>query len=274
MKVDSMDRSFDKVLVRRPGKSYENCVSKNPESKNIDPKEAKNQHENYVNTLTENNIEVIKLPIDESHPDSIFTQDAALVGEKTERAVICRFGEPTRRGEEKSIEKHLNHEGYEIKNIEAPGTLEGGDILVTDKDKIFVGVSDRTNEEGIEQLAIHFPKKEVIKVPVSKVFHLLSGVNFLGDGTLAICPDIVDLEYFEDFELIIINKDEQETRYKNKPINMISIGGRKVLLPEAYPKTAEILSDHGYKPVQVKITEFWKGDAGITCPMLPFYKDI
>lgn len=269
-----MDRSFDKVLVRPPAESYKDCVSKNPERENIDIDKATKQHENYVRTLRQNGIEVFELLSDNSHPDSIFTQDVALIGEKTKKAVICRFGEPNRRGEEKKVESWLEDKRYELKHIEPGGTLEGGDILVTDKDKIFVGESERTNQEGIDQLATHFSEKDVIKVPVSEVFHLLSGVNFLGEGTLAVCPDIVDTDYFEDFDLVYIHKEEQETRYKNKPINMISIGDGKVLLPKAYPKTAEILRNEGYQPIQVEITEFWKGDAGITCPMLPFYKDV
>ncbi len=269
-----MDRVFEKVLVRPPGNSYRNCLSKNPYHHDIDIDKTLEQHRTYVEVLESEGVEVEKLPTLESYPDSIFIQDTALIGENSKTAVMCRFGVSERRGEEKSVAKNLKEEGYRVKNIEPPGTLEGGDILVTDKNKIFIGVSERTNESGIEQLSDFFPHVEVVKVPVSKVFHLLSGVNFVGDGTLAVCPDIVELDYFDDFDLIEIKKEEQNTRYENKPINMLYIGDRKILLPEVYQKTGQILEEEGYSVVKVDISEFWKGDAGMTCPMLPFYKNL
>ncbi len=269
-----MDRLFDKVLVRSPGQSYKDCLSKNPLHDTIDIKSTLDQHREYVHLLEESGIKVEKLPTLESYPDSIFIQDTALVGEKSKTAVMCRFGVAERRGEEDSIEEYFVEEGYEVKRIDPPGTLEGGDILVTDQDKIFVGVSERTNKDGIDQLSEHFPHIEFVKIPVSEVFHLLSGVNFIGNSTLAICPDIVDTDHFEGFDLVKMKKDEQDTKYKNKPINMLYVGNGKILLPEAYKKTGKILEGAGYTVVKVNISEFWKGDAGMTCPMLPFYKGI
>ena len=269
-----MDRSFDKVLVRPPGRSYKDCLSKNPYHDEIDLDKTLKQHTNYVKKLESAGIEIEELPPLESYPDSIFVQDTALIGESSKKAVICRMGVPERRGEEDSIAEHLREEGYRIKKIEPPGTLEGGDILVTDKDKIFVGLSERTNREGVKQLSDHLPGVEVIGVPVSEVFHLLSGVNYIGDGTLAVCPDIVDESYFDDFDMVEITKAEQNTKYKNKPINMLYLGDCKVAMPEVYKNTGDILEQIGYTVIGIDISEFWKGDAGMTCPMLPFYKGI
>ncbi|MFW5946283.1 MAG: dimethylarginine dimethylaminohydrolase family protein [Candidatus Natronoplasma sp.] len=267
-----MTKLFDKVLVRPPGESYGDCLSKNPLHDTIDLKKTLEQHKNYVKLLKKNGIKVEQLPPLGSYPDSIFIQDTALVGDSSNTAVVCRFGVSERRGEENSVEEYFVEEGYQVKRIEPPGTVEGGDILVTDKDKIFVGMSERTNESGIEQLSMYFPKTEFVEIPVSEVFHLLSGANFIGDGTLAVCPDIVDLDYFGDFDLIEIKKEEQNTSYENKPINMLYIGDGKILLPEVYQNTGHILEEAGYSVVKLDISEFWKGDAGMTCPMLPFYK--
>ena len=269
-----MDRSFDKVLVRPPGKSYKDCLSKNPYHDKIDLDKTLKQHTNYVKKLESAGIEIEELPPLEAYPDSIFVQDTALIGESSKKAVICRMGVPERRGEEDSIAEHLREEGYRIKKIEPPGTLEGGDILVTDKDKIFVGISERTNESGIEQLADFFPDVEVIGVPVSHVFHLLSGVNFVGDGALAVCPDIVDKEHFDDFDMIEITKAEQDTRYENKPINLLYLGDKTIMLPHVYKRTKDIFEDLNFEVLSLNISEFWKGDAGMTCPMLPYYKGI
>ena len=272
--MEVMDRLFDEVLVRPPGESYEDCLSHNPFHDTIDIRKTLKQHKDYVRLLEKNGVKVEELSPLESYPDSIFIQDTALVGKKSKTAVICRFGVSERRGEEKTVEEYFVEKGYQIKKINPPGTLEGGDILVTDQNKVFVGKSERTNESGIKQLSEFFPKTEFVGVPVSEVFHLLSGVNFIGEGTLAICPDIVNTDYFEDFDLLEIRKEDQDTKYENKPINMLYIGDRKILIPEVYNKTGKILEDAGYDVIKVNISEFWKGDAGMTCPMLPVYKGI
>ena len=263
-----MDRLFDTVIVRRPGESYKSCVSTNPEHRSIDVNLAKKQHEEYVKILKENGIEVIELEPLENHPDSVFVQDTAIVGVNSNLAVLSRFGEPSRRGEEESIKEVLKKEGFEIKHVEEPGTIEGGDVLVTNQGVVFVGLSQRTNAKGIKQLAQFFPKVKVISVPISKIFHLLSGVNYLGNKTVVISPHVVDIEYFKGFKFITIAEDEL---YVN---NMLYLGEREVLLPAGYPKTEEKLRREGFKPVLVNVSEFWKGDGGVTCLNLPFYKPL
>jgi hypothetical protein len=62
--------------------------------------------------------------------------------------------------------------------IESPGTLDGGDVLVT-PGKVFVGISGRTNAEGVRQLAALVAPHgfEVVAVPVTGCLHLKSAVT-------------------------------------------------------------------------------------------------
>jgi len=99
-------------------------------------------------------------------------------------------------------------------------------------------------------------------------------VNFVGDGALAVCPDIVDKEHFDDFDIIEITKAEQDTRYENKPINLLYLGDKTIMLPHVYKRTKDIFEDLNFEVLSLNISEFWKGDAGMTCPMLPYYKGI
>ncbi|MFP4142227.1 MAG: dimethylarginine dimethylaminohydrolase family protein [Thermoplasmata archaeon] len=269
-----MDRLFDKVLMRPPEENYIDCISKNPYHDKIEFGRTLVQHEYLVDLLDKEGLKVEVIQPLRPHPDGVFIQDTAIVGEESKTAILCRFGVSERRGEEESVGEYLEGLGYDVKKIRSPGTLEGGDVLVTDEDKIFVGLSKRTNESGADQLSEFLPGKEVVKVPVSEVLHLLSAVNFIGDRTLAICPDIVAKHYFDDFDMIEITRAEQETKYKNKPINMLYLGDKKVVLPKPYSKTGDILEEFGYTVKKMNISEFWKGDAGITCPILPFYKGV
>ena len=261
-----MNKLFETVIVRPPGKNYRECISTNPQKKTVNLKLAIKQHREYVKILRENSIEVIELPPLDNYPDSVFIQDTAIIGLKSKTAVISRFGKEKRRGEEISIRKFLEGMKFKIKNIKPPGTLEGGDVLVTDQKIVFIGESQRTNKEGINQFTQYFPNLKIIKIPITKIFHLLSGVSYLGNKTIAISPHLVNPKYFESFKLITIPSNES---YAN---NMLYIGDRKVIIPLGYPKTREKLVKEGYKPIEVNVSEYWKCDGGITCLNLPLYK--
>jgi len=69
--MNSLDRLFDLVLVRPPANSYVDCVSSNPQRKNIDLALAKEQHRNYASILKESGIRVIELEPLEKYPDSV-----------------------------------------------------------------------------------------------------------------------------------------------------------------------------------------------------------
>nr|MDO8045467.1 arginine deiminase family protein [Candidatus Baldrarchaeota archaeon] len=259
----SMDRLFDRVVVCPPAKTYVNCVSTNPEHDTIDVNLALKQHQEYVNILRENDIHVIELKPQEKYPDSCFVQDTAVIGTKI--AVICRFGEKSRRGEEEIIRKILEKE-MPVRDIKAPGTLEGGDVLVTDQGIIFVGETKRTNRNGINQLARCFPHINVEVVPVSGILHLMSACSYLGSKTIVVCPKYVDPSIFHGFKLIKVPEEEVYAT------NLLYIGDKKVLMPDGYPKTRDKLRKTGFKPIEVNLSEFWKGDGGVTCLSLPFYK--
>ena len=260
-----MDRLFNRVLVRPLGESYKRCVSTNPMHDTIDVSLAKKEHREYVKILKENGIDVIELPVLEEHPDSVFVQDTSIIGESSRTAVLCRFGEPSRRGEERSVKEYLDKEGFTTVEIKVPGTIEGGDVLVTDAGVVFIGESVRTNPEGIRQFAAAFPHVRVVGIKLTKIFHLLSGVNYLGKKRIAISPHVVDPSYFQGFKLIEIPEDEL---YAN---NMLYLGEERVLIPAGYPKTKEKLKRQGFKPIEVDVSEFWKGDGGVTCLNSPFY---
>ncbi len=260
-----MDRLFNRVLVRDPSLSYKKCVSTNPLHDTIDISLAIKQHREYVQILKENEIEVIELPILNNHPDSVFMQDTSVIGESSKTAVICRFGEKSRRGEEKSVKEYLKKQNFKTIDIRAPGTIEGGDVLITDMDVIFIGESVRTNSNGIKLFAEAFPHAKVVSIKLTQIFHLLSGVNYLGKRRFAISSHTVDPTYFYGFKLIEIPKDEL---YAN---NMLYLGDNKVLIPTGYPQTSNKLKSEGFEVIEVDVSEFWKGDGGVTCLNSPFY---
>ena len=158
-----MDRLFDQVVVRPPSKSIIGCISTNPLRTTVNPSQASRQHREYVKILREHGIEVVEMPPLEGYPDSVFIQDTAVVGSKSRRALIARFGAVPRRGEEVSVENLLKSMGFATMRVQEPGTLEGGDVMVTDIGLVYVGVSGRTNTVGVEQLRKVFPGVHVVE---------------------------------------------------------------------------------------------------------------
>jgi dimethylargininase len=66
------------------------------------------------------------------------------------------MGAPSRRGEVIGVKSSLEqlkslHILNEIVSMEAPATLDGGDVLTMEKE-ILVGLSKRTNQGGVEWL--------------------------------------------------------------------------------------------------------------------------
>jgi dimethylargininase len=260
-----MNRLFDLVFVRPPPNSYVECVSTSPRRNEIDVRLARKQHRRYVSALKESGIDVVELPSLEDFPDSVFMQDPALLG--SQRAVIGRFGEEARRGEEKVLLDALrNHRSKigKIRFVKAPGTLEGGDILVTDRG-LFVGESRRTNLNGIEQLAAYLSDLEVGPVKTD-LLHLLCGCSYLSDGKMIIAPDLVSPNAFPGFEFVSLSMEEAYAA------DALYLGDGKVLIASGFPDVNQKLEEAGYEAVEVEMSEFRKGDGGVTCLCSPVYR--
>ena len=259
-----MDRLFDSTFVRPPPNCYSECISANPHSGEIDVTLAKAQHRQYCSILKESGIEVIALPPLENFPDSVFVQDSALLGSRD--SVIGRFGETRRRGEEKALVDDLKQSARigRLSWVIEPGTLEGGDIVMTEED-VFVGESKRTNAAGIQQIA-HVLKGMNIKAVKTELMHLLCGCAYLNSKTMIIAPELVNAKSFPGFKFISIPKEEAYAA------DALYLGERKVLIPSGCATANAKLKEAGYRPIEVDMSEFWKGDGGVTCLNSPIYE--
>src|SRR5262249_17339018 len=146
----------------------------------IDVERAAEQHRAYEDCLRRLGVQVISLPVEADLPDAVFVEDAAIVID--ELAVIPLMGAASRRPETLSMAAALG--AYRpLRYLEAPATLDGGDVLRVGR-RLFVGLSSRTNREGIAQLGAHLAPfgYEVRAVPVTGCLHLKSAVTQVGDN--------------------------------------------------------------------------------------------
>jgi dimethylargininase len=242
------------ALVRPPGDSYANAISST--GAHIDVAVARAQHAEYCQALAAAGVIVEVLPPDEDYPDSCFMQDPAMV--IAGQAIICRPGAPSRRGEEVSAAEWLGRR-LSLARILAPGTLEGGDVLVL-PDRVLVGESARSNAAGIRQLgAILAPcGLPVDGVAVGDNLHLLSGLAYLGANRLLAVDDFAALPIFAGMEVVPVPPDESYAA------NVLALGDH-VIVPAGYPRVAGALRACGLDVLPVPVSEFAKADGGVTC---------
>ena len=173
-------------------------------------------------------------------------------------AVITRPGADERKPETTATEETLRGLGYRITHIEAPGTLDGGDVLKHDG-RVWVGLGGRTNDAGVDQLRELLAPlgADVVGVPVRKVLHLKSAVTALPDGTVVGHLPLVD------------DPDVWAGHFLEVPeesgAHVVLLGAETVLMAASAPESAALFRDRGLDVVTVDISEFEKMEGCVTC---------
>jgi dimethylargininase len=201
-------------------------------------------------------IAVTALPEEPDLPDATFVEDTVVVLE--EIAVICRLGRPGRQAEPERIERELA--GIRpIRRIIAPGTLEGGDVLRIGR-TLHVGLSSRTNAEGIRQLReiVSLVGYTVSVVNVGQCLHLKTGATSPAEGMLIANARWIDLTLFRHLEILSVPDAEPWGA------NTLAVNGT-VLVARTAPRTADLLESKGLKVQRLDISELQKAEAGLTC---------
>ena len=217
-------------------------------------------------------LNVEKLPALESYPDCCFVEDTAVIIGKT--AAICFLGAKDRVGEELEVEKTFREKNILTKQITSPGTVDGGDVLYTGK-HLLVGISQRTNEEGVRQLADIFPDVKVVTVPVSGTLHLKSVLSAFDQQTLLFskshAAQSILSKLQEKFDIrseydIVEVQDEEAA-------NVLSINST-IIMQDGFPATEAILrklsKEKGMDLKTLRMAEFFKADGALTCCSLLF----
>jgi dimethylargininase len=223
------------------------------------------QHARYCDALQACGLTLTTLDADTNHPDATFVEDTAVLTARS--AVLTRPGARSRGGEVMAMRPILRGFFSTTVEIEAPGTLDGGDICEAEQ-HFFVGVSHRTNEEGARQLAAHLTREGYTSALVdirrmNSVLHLKSGVSYIGDNTLVVMEEMAGHEMFADYELIRVARDESYAA------NCVRVNER-VLVAAGYPRLTGELAARGFHLLELEMTEFQKMDGGLSCLSLRF----
>lgn len=247
-----------KAIVRPPGTRYTGCISSHPRLKELDAALAREQHRKYVATLRDLGLEVIEMPALDSHPDSCFVEDTAVVHGK--KALIANLRPPSRKGEEVSVEELLKTY-LECRSVPPPATLEGGDVIHL-PDRLISGVTQRTSPDGVDSMSGWLGVR-VDTVEDQDVVHLKSHVTYLDEGILLGTRRFSEHPVFGGLKMLLIPQKESYAA------NALFVNGT-VLVAAGHPKTAEAVRRTGFEVIELPVTEFEKCEGALTCLSIIF----
>lgn len=256
---------FTRAIVRPPSRTFANGLTSSSDLGKPDLATALQQHATYCAALEKCGLKLTHLAPDDNYPDSTFVEDPAVLTK--DAAILTNPGAPTRNGEVAGIASVLPKFFSRIVRIEAPGTLEGGDICQAD-DHFFIGVSERTNLDGARQLgellAAEGFTSSVIDIRDSvTVLHLKTGMSYLGDRRVIVMEELCHHPAFADYDVIAVSPEESYAA------NFLRINDY-VILADGFPKVAKVIADFGHAIIRLNMSEFRKMDGSLSCLSLRF----
>ena len=259
---------FTRAIVRPPARTFAAGLSSAAEGP-PDLDKALDQHARYVQALRDCGLEVTSLDSDAVYPDSTFVEDTAVMTERG--AVVMRPGAPSREGEVTSMKMSLRNFYPELPAIEAPGSVDGGDICEADG-HFLIGVSARTNEHGANQLARHLRRwgytSSIIDIRGNPaLLHLKSGIAYLGDG-LWVGQGSIGRELRSQTG-IVVRDVITVTPEEAYAANCVRVND-SVLVAVGYPLVGAAIEAQGCRVVPLEVSEFRKMDGGLSCLSLRF----
>jgi dimethylargininase len=255
--------AFTRAIARTPARTFAAGIS-TARLGAPDLGKALEQHTCYCDALRAAGLDVIVLPPDARYPDSTFVEDTAVIAGG--RAIVTRPGAVSRLGETEAIRGALAAFFVEAGEVEAPGTVDGGDVCEAD-DRAFIGISQRTNRDGADQLAAWFSKQgkrsSFVDIRDLSILHLKSGMSYLGDGRFAVINELVPRLALNRSAIVAV------TRAEEYAANCVRVNG-VVLIADSHPQLYRDLEARGLAIQPLDVSEFRKMDGGLSCLSIRF----
>jgi dimethylargininase len=244
------------AITRKVSPAITRCELTHLQREPIDAALATRQHEAYERCLAGLGCRVVSLPAGPGLPDSVFIEDTAVVLDQL--AVLARPGAASRRAETPAVARVLA-EYRPVVEIQAPGTLDGGDVLRIGP-MVFVGLSARTSKAGVEQLqALLSPHGYGVEaLPVTGCLHLKSAVTQVAPEIVLLNPEWADPAAFARYGRIEVDPSEPYAA------NALLVRDA-VLYPTTFPRTAARLEGAGIRLVPTDVSELAKAEGAVTC---------
>lgn len=275
--------NYKVALVRKLPSTFANALCRSVPAKPIDLEKAEKQHKEYVNTVSKLVPKVYVIDNHNSFPDCVFIEDTCVViGNKV---LINNMGHESRRGEIISVQKMfitLEYEIYRMYGFDetlSPSRgliawddpcLDGGDVLVIGN-KIFVGLSERTNKAGYKFLESVFGT--VYPIQYSGALHLKSLVTVLDEESIVVAEDEENVDDYAGLEVFRRIRDILPNIKIVKVPDQICANVLRihdtVIIQKGFPRSEKILKkaieDRKLKCIELEMSEFAKANGALTC---------
>lgn len=249
------------AIIRGVPHTYDKCIKSHKVEHKIDVELAKEQHIRYQEILGQLGLTLIRIEPDDRFPDCCFVEDPGIV--IGEIAILSRMGAKSRIGEGIEVKNTLSKykKVYEIK---PPGTIDGGDVLRINE-KIYIGLSERTNQCAIQQVHTFISDcgYQVIPVEIKHILHLKSACTYVGNNAVVMFPGHFDDRILSEYRKIMVNQREAHSA------NCLSVNG-KVLVQKGYPNAKKLIENEGFETIEIEMSEFRKGGGSLTCLSIIF----
>ena len=256
---------FTRAIVRPPAPNFADGLT-TVDLGRPDAALALRQHAAYCMALARHGCEVITLPPETQYPDSTFVEDTALIV-PSHGAILARPGAPSRAGEVTAISNVLATYFPEIGRIRAPGLLDAGDVCEAG-DRVFIGLSHRTNAAGAAQLTEWLAQFDILARTIDirridSILHLKSGIAALDAGQLLVIDDLAEHPAFTGFEVVRVPAGEEYGA------NLIRVND-VLFVSDGQPQLNAMLEDMEYTLEVLDMSEYRKMDGGLSCLSLRF----
>lgn len=213
--------------------------------------------------------------------DSVYCRDASITTDFG--VILCTMGKSDRSNEPAAcLVSYRNNDVPILGQIEAPGTVEGGDVAWIDEKTLAVGRTYRTNESGISQLKAllnpHGVEVKVAELPhykgPSDVFHLMSILSPVDKDLAVVYSPLMPITFREyllkkGYQLVEVPDEE----FESMGCNVLALSPRECLMVDGNPITKQRLEAAGAKVQTYKGAEISvKGGGGPTCLTRPFLR--
>lgn len=256
---------FTNAICRKPAISVKNGLRDSQLGLDPDPVVFADEHSAYVSALKNAGLTVKLLEPSEQYPDSVFVEDPCLC--LPDCAIVLRPGALSRAGEAELMNPVLAAEFDDILHLSGPGFVDGGDIMVTNRE-ILVGLSARTDKAGFQELAELVATKgykaRLLQTP-KDVLHFKTASSILSGETVFATRQMIKAGVFDGYKTIEVPEGEEPAA------NAVRIN-EVVLLSSGYPKTQELLQEYGYTTISLSVGEAAKVDGGLSCMSLRYRK--
>lgn len=278
-KVRSEYGILKKVLLCRPEylqiTKPINVIQEKHEESNIDNLIACEEHDEFINTLEKEGVEVVLADTHERFPYAVNTRD---IGVTTPKGIVFgRFESPYRWGEHRLVERTFKRHKIYAHETHSSGTFEGGDFMYIDENTVALGIGTRTDMNGVRQLENTFNELDMNFITVDfeeEYLHLDMIMNVIGRKTAVICEEALPAHIIETlkdkkFTLIKVSKEDV---FLHK-CNLLSIGNDTILSHSQAKDVNQKLENLGFRVIELSFKEALKSGGGPRCMSFPLLRE-